>query len=369
MSIDFVKEGKAAQGAISRFMSWWFDGLSACIVARISQHRQWKTLLFKTAKGMKVYSRNSEGVSQIGSVPNADFDTDRPVPNAAFLSDHLNHKNTVLRLGKDQVLQHKMQLPKGAIDVIESVVRNQLERIVPWPAPQMCFGYDVTHGDSGAEHVNVTAVATCRKILEEARAQAKQMNVEPVSIEFAKQAKSETGIEFIGTHRDGRNKTAGRIASVLAIAAIVSAAISTTGMVRLMMLASELGTQQEALSISRRSAAEVQSLREENTALVQQRRRIVEKRKAEPAVVVALEALSKALPDNSYLAKLEIRGRLVRLSGTSSDAASLINRLETSPHFSGVSFSAPTTRQKNNNAESFSISAKLEGEARLGNVQ
>ncbi len=363
MSIDLVTAGKATQGAISQFLSWWFDGLSAYILARRPQHSQWKTLLFKTAKGIKIYSRNVEGVSQIGHVSDAAFNAPGPIPNVAFLSQLTNRKNVVLRLGKDQVLQNEMQIPMGARDVIGPVVRNQLERIVPWPTSQMCFGYEVAEGEKGTEHINVTAVTTSWKIVDEALAQAKRLNIEPDSVEFAKRAKSETGITFIGTHTDNRHKIASRIASVLAIAAIVSIAISATGMMRLVFLGSELRAQEEALTNSRLSAAEVRRLGEENLALVQQRRRIVEKRKAAPVVVMALEALSKALPDNSYLIKLEIQGRLVRMSGTSSDAASLINRLETSPHYFDVSFSAPTTRQTNNIAETFSISAKIEGDA------
>ncbi|MGI9383456.1 MAG: PilN domain-containing protein, partial [Methyloligellaceae bacterium] len=75
---------------------------------------------------------------------------------------------------------------------------------------------------------------------------------------------------------------------------------------------------------------------------------------------VVLEALSKALPDHSYLKKLEVRGQEVKLSGISTDAAALITRLEASPRFAKVSFSAPTTRQPGSDRETFAIVARLE---------
>jgi general secretion pathway protein L len=63
-----------------------------------------------------------------------------------------------------------------------------------------------------------------------------------------------------------------------------------------------------------------------------------------PSAVVAIEALSRALPDSAYLTELRLEGTTLRMVGLTEDAPSLIAPLERSGYFSGVRFAAPSTR-------------------------
>ena len=82
-------------------------------------------------------------------------------------------------------------------------------------------------------------------------------------------------------------------------------------------------------------------------------------KRSQPAMAIMLEALSRALPDNAWLSRLEVSQGSVTLAGSATNAAALIAPIEASKHFTDVQFSAPTTRAEGEAQESFTITAKI----------
>jgi general secretion pathway protein L len=88
--------------------------------------------------------------------------------------------------------------------------------------------------------------------------------------------------------------------------------------------------------------------------------RALEKRKrTTPSSVIALEALSALLPDDTYVTELRIDGEKLQIVGMTSDAPSLIRLIEQSPHFARATFFAPTTRTPGTTKEQFHIDAQI----------
>lgn len=76
--------------------------------------------------------------------------------------------------------------------------------------------------------------------------------------------------------------------------------------------------------------------------------------------VLALESLSQALPDGTYLTDLHIEGGKLQMSGLTDDAPRLIGLIEQSRKFSHATFFEPTTHAPNESGDRFHVEAQIE---------
>jgi general secretion pathway protein L len=86
---------------------------------------------------------------------------------------------------------------------------------------------------------------------------------------------------------------------------------------------------------------------------------MVERRWKAPYSVVALDALAKALPDNTWLSEVRVSEGRIRMVGTSKDVPGLVPLIEASPAFAGATFYAPTARLPGGEGDRFHLEAKL----------
>ena len=91
---------------------------------------------------------------------------------------------------------------------------------------------------------------------------------------------------------------------------------------------------------------------------------ILTRRRNTPFAVLAVEALSGALPNDTWLTELRIGENRVRISGVSRSVAGLVPLFEASPAFSEATFFAPTTRLPNAQGDRFHLETRLMPAAR-----
>jgi general secretion pathway protein L len=145
------------------------------------------------------------------------------------------------------------------------------------------------------------------------------------------------------------------VVAVVLLLSLLAGAIGAFGLVWKGRQLDKLNTQLEQLRGKSKADG-----RAEGYARLQRRQALLAaEKRAQPAMTIMLEALSRALPDGAWLDRLEVSQGSVTFAGKAANAAGLIGPIEASQHFTDVQFSAPTTRAEGTAQESFTITAKI----------
>jgi general secretion pathway protein L len=265
------------------------------------------------------------------------------------VAPRLRNSNVEFRLSPTRFMFRELELPAGAGDFLDGVVRAQLDRLTPWRASEAAFGWSAAAATAGL--IRVTVAATKRESL------VALLDVAAHSVVVTTGREPGAAPIAILSRRSGAlsRQARWRLAIVAALAvALVSA---TSALVAQFTLGAQLQERADALTadLAQRRAALLRRERAHDDPTAQA---LDARKRAMPAAVVALEALSRAIPDNAYLTELRLTGDKLEFAGVGVAAAALIREIEQSPHFSHAAFSAPTTRDADDR-ETFRIEAHV----------
>jgi general secretion pathway protein L len=347
--------------AVRHGYAWWLGALSDLLAAPLARARPWRILIRRSEDGLEI-AENRNGVAVIlatGATAKAGLP---PQASAAIHAASRSAARIMLRLSPDEVLERTIQIPKAASDVIAPVLHNQMNRIVPWPREETRYGFEVADdGHHAPDQMDIRIVATTQSVLDEALAGAHALGIAPSVIDFAGRDAAGPGIELLSLEPDPRLRIARRLHLAFVSLLTASLAIGGLGAYQCWQAASESRDLESRIGAARMRLAEMSRQNAGDARLRQALEQLIGRRGSEPAMVVLIDALSRALPDSAHLTELEIRGRQARILGKSDDATALIADIEGAPQFDSVRFAAPTTREAEERLESFAITARIAG--------
>ena len=250
-----------------------------------------------------------------------------------------------------------LELPARAADFLEGIVRAQIDRLTPWNAGEAVFGCSPPVA-SGAESITTVIAATTRKA---AMSYVEAVSAfHPAAVALCTEvAERNAGRVKVFEQKARGHLDAARLSRALLAALGVGAAGALLSLIASIYIAGYLGAQEDELArqISQRRAA----IRAASDGGDRSPVAALERRKYEtPSSVIVLEALSKVLPDHTYVTELHLGGNKLQIVGITRDAPSLIPLIEQSQHFTRATFYAPTTRAPSDPGERFHIEARIE---------
>jgi len=275
-------------------------------------------------------------------------------PNLAAL---FRRSRVEIVLQPKRFLLRPLELPARAADFLDGIVRAQIDRLTPWSASEAVFGCSAPVA-SGTENITTMIAATTRKV---AMPYVQAVSgFHPAAIAICTDvSERDAGRVKVFEQKARGHLDVARLSRALlialgaaAVAALVSVTVAT-------YVADNLGAQEAELArqISvRRAAIRAGSDGGDRSPIA-----ALERRKYEmPASVIVLEALSRLLPDHTYVTELHLAGSKLQISGVTRDAPSLIPLIEQSQHFTRATFYAPTTRAPSDPGERFHIETRVE---------
>ncbi len=266
-----------------------------------------------------------------------------------------------LALRPERFLFKPLDLPARAAEFLDGVVRAQIDRLTPWTADVAAFGFS-NPVSTGGGRVTVTVAATAKPTLTPLVQAFAAIGARTVTIATRVPDTPAAPMITIMHQRIGGIFEGRKARRVLAIALMSCALIAAVAAVAAGIINGRLEIRQTELAqriVARRGAA--LTARSASGDPVATAERAIAKRKNQtPSAVVALEVLSRILPDRTYVTELRIEPDKLRLTGITDDAPRLIRLMEQTPYFNQATFFAPITRSPSEAGDRFDIEARLE---------
>jgi general secretion pathway protein L len=261
------------------------------------------------------------------------------------------------QLPSGHVMVCPLDFPAQASGFLDGMIRSQIDRLTPWTAQDALFGWSppVTGAN---ERIEVTFAATSKSKVEPLLQFVQSLAAGSVAIYSpASAGTSPARIKLF----DRSMQSA--IGSTISLPRLLRGILLATGAAAaaLLLVAAYLenSMQSEQSELQRQISQRRAALRLDSNATGSAMGLLAKRKQTTPSSVMVLEAISRALPDTTYVTELRIEGDKVQVVGMTQDAPSLIRLMEQSPQFSRATFFAPTTRAANEPGERFHIEAHL----------
>jgi general secretion pathway protein L len=291
--------------------------------------------------------------------------------SAADLLDAARDGFVIAEFPPDKIVRRDITVPAGAQKFLSGVIRNQIERLSPWPPNDVVYGFDGEVNVENASVVDVRILIASRANIDAFRNHLAALNVQVDRIvanslvENSDDARKPVTLWSRSTDASFDHPERLRRLIGLGIGGFV--AVSTCLSLWAFVSAGDIRDENER--IAARAKALQQQIQGGQTSSAAASGSPAERawflKETSGSSVILLEALSRALPDSAYLTEIRLESGTLRIIGLADDAPGLLAPLEQSGHLTGVHFSAPTTRGSDGKSFRFSIEAHVEPRIKL----
>ncbi|WP_419730940.1 PilN domain-containing protein [Lichenicola sp.] len=270
----------------------------------------------------------------------------------------------LLRLPAGAALQRDVTLPLAAEAGLDRVLAYEMDRLTPFAADDIFFAWTVLRRDREAGRIMLRLSLVPKAPLLPLLDTLRLVGASPRGIEIP--AFVNAGASTDPNHRLRIPLAHERTASAIQERRLLVAAGAACAALAVLAIMLPFALQSVAAS---RLNHQVAALQPRVDAVQALRRRIAGSTAGGDLVATerhrlgdtleVLAAVTRVLPDDSYLSDLTLRQGQLTISGQSPGAAKLIPAISSDPAFSAPAFSAPVTRIEGQNTDLFSIRAGI----------
>jgi general secretion pathway protein L len=313
-----------------------------------------RLLLVRTADGYALERPNGQTV--IADLPLSGALGEIPAEAAAAVKD----SDVDIVLPADELLVRTLDpLPAQSKPYLDGIVRHQLERLTPWRVSDVLYSYETAPLSSDDSRLIVTMAATTRTLHQ--RRLEHLASLQPRNLRLVYRNALEGKDVIINV--SGNQGSVQRERYMRRVIGWSAAGFGAASVLAIVLLTLSSQNTEATLETTERDIADLRAkLTSGGPALSRSDRdleAVFDRRLNTPYTVLALDALSGALPDDTYLTEFRVAEGRVRMSGVSHSVSRLVPLLEAAPSFAEPSFFAPTTRLPNNEGDRFHLEAKL----------
>jgi general secretion pathway protein L len=342
---------------LKELLAAWLGAVLAAIDAAAARIARRRKIVLIEGEGNSFNARVISANDNVG-LPEVSFRLSHGRPEPALTPEWLatlrgSRLDIVMR--PDQVLFRPVEFPRQAADFLDGVIRAQIDRLTPWTAGDVVFG-TTAPAPVANERIALTLAATSRLKIQPLLKLAVDLGASSVAglVELPEQGAP--AVRLFETQLIGAAGLAIDLPRLLRLGLLGAAVAAAVSLAASAYVGGILDAEQRDLQqriAQRRAALHINQTSGSAETLLAKRKQTT------PSSVMVLEAISRALPDTTYVTELRVEGDKMQVVGLTQDAPSLIRLIEQSPQFTRATFFAPTTRGQNDPGERFHIEAQI----------
>lgn len=263
-----------------------------------------------------------------------------------------------VELAEESLLRRTLALPRLTDDEVRQAVELDVRAASPFPDEDVVWGYEVQRG----EKLRVDIALTSRQLVEQ-QIEALRPRLGDLTPEVWVGGDRPFVIPGYGeeTRLAHERRMRRAMFALLTVTVLLLAALAVTPTMQLQERALEASRRSEELSRAVKPQAQ---MRDEIARLGEQIAVLTKASEQRQDVVALLDQITRQLPDDAVLNRLEITGATVRISGQADNAAQLLQTLGANPAFRDVRAPAGITRAPAGGKEGFTIEFRVGPEGR-----
>lgn len=347
-----------AQTPLPRFFAWWGGELRACLPER------WRRLLsvedaqlLLEARDEALHASRMLGgqVQEVAQVPLAERDGLALALDQA-LGENQREMRRVLLLPPGMVLRRVLTLPAAAMDNLRTVLGFELDRQTPFKPDQVVYDHRVLRHEAGARQIPVELALVPRERLQQALAAIGSVADTLGAIDLKGVDDARVGYNFLPPEqRRGRRNTwlwinLGLVAASVLLLVLAMGRLIDNRQAAVDALSAESESQHDdARAVARLRTGLEEAATAANFLAIEKAR--------QPSMVLLLNELTRLLPDDTWLERLNFSRGEVTLSGQSGQAAKLVELLQGSTLLRSPALSGPIQPDVRTQRDRFNITA------------
>ncbi len=333
---------------LTEFLRWWGRNLLAGLSSRHSGKQP------ALGDGIIVDLADDESFHLVRRKRGRETSLGRVSPdgaNAARTRQMIGKASLTLRLGAGWLLERMVHLPLAAEAQLESVLRLDMDRLSPFSADEVLWSHNLVRRDTASGQIVVRLNLIP---IPPALATITSFGLKPnaVAAQAAHGDWCVIPLHNVLIRRGSFDGAALRLSAGLA-AALALAVIA----VPLYLQEASIAATDTSIAALRPAAGEAETLRRGLLAARDGEAALASMRSGGANPISVIATVTAALPDDTFLTELSLRGTALEFRGQSHNAARLVGLLSDESALQAVAFAAPVTRADTASVELFAIRA------------
>jgi general secretion pathway protein L len=268
-------------------------------------------------------------------------------------------KEVILCLPRDKVLVKTFSLPLATAENLREVLGFEMDRQTPFSVEQVYYDYFVAAADPKARRLDIIMLLTPRRFLDDLLEKLVAAGLLPDRATACRDADQRlSAVNLLPESRRRRKPALTRIFSIT-LAVVTGILLLSTVSLPLLNKHLAIRSLESRLDVASARAEVARRLRTEVDRMSAGARYLAEKKKSTQLALEVINEITRILPDDTWITRLDMDERGIQVQGQSLAAAALIPLIESSPMLDNARFRSPVTKIPRAQEERFHLSAEF----------